>query len=278
MTTAIAIGHRDRDAAYYAKKPGGPLSHSMLQVLRESVIEFHDTFVSSDPKFPAKTPSEDMRVGTAANDALLLPSFWGDWYAIWPRERRGKAWEEFRDANEDKKDILNAKEYERVRGIVSGVLANPDARALVEANGVIEQPVYWQHASGQKLACKRDKRIGSLKIDLKTTSDISPAAWGRKIEDLGYHRQAAMYVDAPYEDGGEARIGHADDWLWIVCQNRVPFECAVYRIDPADLEQGRRDNDEAIAEFLRRWESGDWTSRHHTSEPRVVSRPRWAQA
>jgi exodeoxyribonuclease VIII len=123
----------------------------------------------------------------------------------------------------------------------------------------MENVLSYQFDSGTRidLKCKLDCVIPSLGliIDLKSSKDPSPYAWGWSAEEYGYHRQAAIYLDAM-----EAKYGHPFKFLFGAVRSRKPYEAAAYYLDPDSLNRGRKEYSDLMDEYLDRKSTGDWLS------------------
>ena len=108
-----------------------------------------------------------------------------------------------------------------------------------------------------RLKCKPDCVIPSecLIIDLKTTSDPHPDTWKWSAEDFGYHRQAAIYLEAM-----QSLYGRQFRFLFGVVRSRAPYEVGVYELDQGSLNRGWEEVTDLIEQYQQRKATGDWLS------------------
>lgn len=112
--------------------------------------------------------------------------------------------------------------------------------------------------------------------DLKSTRDPSPRGFTRSVADLGYHRQEAFYRDAlarHYE-------GHPLRFFFVAVRDTPPHEVGVYQLDETFLAPARAQVRAAMARLADHKTRNDWRAPWElasTSEPYVLTAPRWAQ-
>jgi hypothetical protein len=251
------------------------VSHSMLEVFRRSIPEYHGRFVSHTIPAPDQTPS--MLIGSALHCRLLEPDQYQSRYATAPevdrRTKDGKAqWEAFLTLNAGK-DVLTAGQSEQVAAMALGVARNQLAQSALIRPGDAEHVVRWVDL-GTGLACKArlDKLLttNGIVLDLKTTADPSPEAFAKSVANYGYHCQAAWYLDAANSETG----GSAADFLLIAVGSQEPFECVCYSLEADAVKLARQQNARDLAELAGRIESNNWESRW--SGVQQIDLPRWA--
>ena len=188
-------------------------------------------------------PSDDLRMGSALH-ALLLEGAeaLAERFAVSPeglnrRTKEGKeSWAAFAAENRDK-DIISVEQADAIRLMAAAVAAHPAAARLLACCREREVSIRWEDpATG--MACKArldglDREHGVL-IDLKTAKDASPKGFARAAADLGYHGQAAFYLE------GLAVCGIEADCVFLVVEKTPPFAVALYHIDGEALAAGRR--------------------------------------
>ena len=138
-----------------------------------------------------------------------------------------------------------------------GVLCIAD---LFEAEGLNEQTVIWRCPDPDVLIRVRIDRLvfldpGTVVVfDAKATFDPSPRAFGLSIARLGLDRQAAMYTDAV----SAAFPDKAVHFVFGPVRSRPPYEAALYELEGAEYETGRRKYTNALREYVRRRDANDW--------------------
>lgn len=143
--------------------------------------------------------------------------------------------------------------------VVDGV-EKPDTllRDILAAPGLREQSFVWEDAvTGLALKGRADKMFTKVPViaDLKTASKWMPdwKEWVRDAKDHGYHRQAALYIDAY-----EAIFGVRPRFIDIVVHSEEPYEVALCEFGDSELELGLLDARRAMRKVLDCMESGRW--------------------
>lgn len=230
---------------------------SQLKLLPDSPELFAARYITRE--YPQEESSA-MDLGTAVHSDLLG----GDGWELIPPEvltsngrRQGKAWEQFQADNASKL-LLLPNDAAKVQAMVASVRAEPMAARLLGMPGPCEESIFWtDKETGLPLKCRPDKRVifpdDTVVADLKTSNDPTQSAFQWRMYDLGYHRQAAHYID------GLATIGiEGPAWVFIVVRNAPPYECRVYELDQEAINFGREINREALIDLAKRLETNNW--------------------
>lgn len=183
-------------------------------------------------------------------------------------------------ANGDK--IVSRADHVRLTGICERLNECPELPgSLRDIGSYSEVSAVWERDG---LLCKaRADQLSSYSgiiVDFKTTTDASPDFFSKRIFDLGYHRQAAWYLDGfnfLYE-GGDPRIEALSGtvfqhWLIVAMETEPPFEVALYRLKNDSIELGRRELRPAMETYRRCKETGIWPGYGGLQE---VGVPEWA--
>jgi len=219
-----------------------------------------------------------LKRGRAVHVAVLEPERFASLYAVWDGRRSGKDWEAFEAAERlAGREVLTAKEYELAKALAIAVRGDPVAARYV--TGVrTEQSIGWTYRrpefeglAGYEMACKaRLDAVSQLGIvDLKTSRDGSPSAFGREVLRLEYHVQAAWYVD-----GYRAQTGRELPWSWVVVEATAPHVVQVYQATEDVLELGRERYRELL-DLLHACQRDNHWPGYATSEM-PIQLPRWA--
>jgi hypothetical protein len=167
----------------------------------------------------------------------------------------------------DRVDVTLA-EFEKIQAIAKSVWSHPDALALLCAPGWVEQTVLWREPTtglltkvrldrldelGPEHIVETELEVGLAIVDIKTTRDHTPRAFGRSIAEYGYLPQAAFYSDAV-----EALIGRKPTFYFIAAKNESNWGTAVYRLDEEQLERGRQTYQDRLLDVLGRQFRDDW--------------------
>ena len=219
--------------------------------------------------------SDAMNVGTAVHIGVLEPERWDDEIVLMPKFNRrsnaGKAEAEAWEAAHVGKVWLDEADHAKALAIVGSVRRHPAAQRLL-AEGVAERTLMWndaRHGTPCKARIDWHRPDGAM-VDLKTTRDASPNAFGRQIADLMYHVQAAHYWI-----GAE----HALDasplyWAWIAVENEAPYCTAVYVLQADALRLGLRRQERAVQLYTECMKRGFWPGYSDLINPATL--PGWA--
>jgi hypothetical protein len=243
-------------------------SHSSLEVLRRSWQLYNDLFVSRAKARPEATPA--LRLGSAMHCILLEPEQFEQRYAVAPEaDRRTKAgkerYEEFVRGSHGK-TILSRDQTNLAQRMAEKVRTDPVARELLD--GRMEQAVRWTDTeTGLPLKARWDIFGPPRVIELKSASDPRPEAMLRASHRLGYHRQAALYLDAAL-----ALERHCEHRL-IAVGTTEPHAVVVYRLTDDALQRGHEDNRRTLQQLARCKNENDWQQ-----YPEIINLdlPRWS--
>lgn len=180
--------------------------------------------------------------GDATHAILLEPERFAAEYVVEAkfdrRTTKGKeAAEEFAAAHRGK-TIISADDGRKLELIRGSAMAHPTVRWLLEADGEVEESVFWYDPiTGQKCKYRSDKRLTGhpVLIDVKSCDSIDRFA--NAIEDFTYYLQDGMY-----STGYEAEFGEAPGFIFIAVQttkelNRYPV--TVFELIPEDRQSGK---------------------------------------
>lgn len=268
----------------YKKLPAGDyhnvwkaVSNSLLQQMKKSPA--HMRYAMDHEVEP--TPA--MLIGSAVHCAVLEPDIFPALYFACEGDRRTKAVKEAIAALEAENPgaiILSADDHARCLAIRDAVYANATARTLLTGAGDVELSFAWQHevlsmGGGSLVLCKgRADRVsweiaGGTIVDLKTTTDARKGPFERKIFQMGYYNQGALYVD-----GVRANRLAIKHYSVIAIEKDPPYGVAVYRMKDEVLEAGRIENGDLIAHAAKCMLSGVWPC--YSNDITDISLPDWA--
>lgn len=214
------------------------MNWSRLKVLGRSPAHFLHQLTAEEEE-----QSDALVVGDALHVSVFEPESFARRFAIWNGGRRfGKEWETFCDANKSR-SILTTQQAEQVRTIAKAVRSDATAQKYV-TGGRGEVTIQWSQTlpafAGMpetRIDCKARidfiANAGAL-VDLKSTKDASPDAFGRQAWTLGYFAQCAWY-----RDGYEAATGQRLPFKLVAVEKNEPFVVQVYNVPDAVLDLGR---------------------------------------
>lgn len=219
-------------------------------------------------------PTESMRFGTAVHTLLLEPERAGEVIEMPDFNTRTKDGRAERDLWREAHAGYQAFDVEtlaRIRAAVAAVRAHPGASMLL-SDGVAERSVLWRdEREGIECRARFDwhREDGGI-VDVKTTTDASPAGFIRTIGSFGYHISAAWYFL------GAEHVLHATPafWAFVVVETEPPHGVATYVLDAASIRAGMAKCNQAMRLYAECIRTGSWPSYPPTIEP--ISAPRWA--
>ena len=245
---------------------------SRLKILGRSAAHFRHNML---------TPSEDTdprRLGRATHLAALEPEKFASTCVVWKGgARRGKEWADFLDEH-DGLEVLTEGQHQRCMDIQRAVHGSSMAKRYL-GGGSSEVTAIWTHKveaiaglPGFTIPCKArldfEAREARALVDLKTTRDASPDAFGKQCATLQYYVQAAWY-----RDGYEAATGEMWPYVLIAVESEPPHVVQVYTVNEQILELGR-DIYRGLLERLHQCRStSKWVG--YADEPLELTLPRW---
>lgn len=252
---------------------GRGISKSGLDLIARSPLHYKFARDSANDNGPTAA----QRIGSAAHAMILEPQTFADLYAVAPDvDRRTKAgketWAEF-VAENDGKDLLTETEMDQLERMRDAVMAHPAAAGLLTSvPGMAEVSAYWRDPdTGLVCRCRPDFwRADGILVDLKTTDDASPEAFGKSIWNWRYHVQHPFYLDGcrlAIEQGDPVtfRSGDVDltlppptHFLFIVVEKKAPHAVAVYKLDADSVALGERQYRQDLATYAECTASGIW--------------------
>jgi exodeoxyribonuclease VIII len=161
-----------------------------------------------------------MKQGSALHCLVLEPEDFADRYIVAPeidrRTKGGKAeYAAFLEAAGEK-TVLTADQAETVFKMADAITSHRKATYLLKGK-FMESPVAG-NICGIDFRGIVDAWDENDVIDLKTTTDASPAGFRRAASNFDYHLQAAIYK----------RITRRPNYYWIAVETAAPYNVAIY--------------------------------------------------
>lgn len=213
--------------------------------------------------------SQAMLLGRAFHALLLEAETFFELFAVWDgSSRRGKAWEDFKAANEGK-DIITADELRKITAAAASFRSKELTRGLLD--GAIVEAVALATIDGVERKARPDIIKDSILYDLKSAADASFDGFTRAAYSFGYHRQAAWYLDVVAAATGIPLRGFG----FIAVEKEAPYEVQVFLASPEFIAKGRQEN-RANLELYRACEArGEWPG--YPDVIQTLGLPRWIQ-
>jgi exodeoxyribonuclease VIII len=222
-----------------------------------------------------REPTPAMQLGTAVHLAVLEPERFESSVVVAPefnrRTKDGKAAAEAFAAEHAGKLILDAEQHVvclRARDAVAG---HAGARSLL-AGGRNEVSLFWTDGQyGVPCKCRIDhlRDDGGI-VDVKTTTDASPDAFGRSVAEWLYHVQGWFNCS-----GAEHVLNRTPAFFaFVAVEKEAPFGVACYVLEHAHLLAGAHLGDEALRRYRHAIDTGTWEGYPQTIQPARL--PQWA--
>lgn len=232
---------------------GGPgLSNSGISLLLDCPLRYWDKYLNPDKPEQETTPA--LRFGTMVHTFLLEHEEFYKRYYVVPKTRKGtKAYEELVSAASGR-EIISDEEEKILINILKSVSEHKIAKQLLN-NGRAEQSIYWNDAqTGVLCKARPDYMTTDYIVDVKTTRCASWAEFGKSIGSYGYHRQAAVALDAMEAISG---IRHTN-FLNLCVETERPYIVSVFVMDNAAIDQGRMEYKRGLEIFKQCQETNIW--------------------
>lgn len=176
--------------------------------------------------------------GSAVHAAILEPEVFKREYVIAPtvnkRTLKGREDLELFQCAHNGKILIDEADHARFTAISSIVRAHSNASELLKACE-FEKSFFWKqqhydlHSKARADALNLD---GNYIVDLKTTRDVKD--FTHSIEQYGYHRQAAYYLNGVSQLAGR----NINTWYWIAVETTAPYLCKVFKASQEMLTAG----------------------------------------
>jgi exodeoxyribonuclease VIII len=226
--------------AEYRKAPG--INFSTLKAALKSPLHYQAALATKREQTPT------MLLGTLAHSVILEGVALATLAVQKPQDmsfatKEGKAWKA-----EQTLDILSHDDYNAVLGMAEAIDCHKDARRMLEDCRHREVAKF---GTVHGLGCKAliDSHSDSILADLKTTQDASPGAFLRKVQDLDYDLQIALYRE----------LVNPEIWCgWITVESSAPFAVACYTPSAQLIASGSEKLKRALSIVAKCRETNQW--------------------
>lgn len=168
------------------------------------------------------------------------------------KQRRGKAWEEFRKLHPEDAHILTAAEYKKTHAMAASVNRNANARALMK--GSHEKELNWEWL-GRKCQSHIDILGNQHIAELKSCESSSPERFRWMAIKYGYHAQLAFYrMAVDWYDGANVAL----PCYVIAVESAAPHPVSTFRLTEELLRKGEMLCRSWMEQLLVCEESNNW--------------------
>jgi exodeoxyribonuclease VIII len=248
------------------------VSNSKLTTLKRSPemykLEYIDHAIEREE-------TESMKLGSLVHCLILEPSQSQHRYYVAAkidrRTKEGKAAAVQQEIDAAGKIVIDMEFYRKACKVADAVFANEQVGpVLLSSLGESEAFLSFKW-SGMECKSKIDwlAICGDLIIDIKTSQNASPESFAKSVVDYGYHRQAAFYSEAVYQNQGVM-----PRFIFAVVSTTEPYLCGCYELDNNALDIGRIEIEALVNELKQRTESNDWSS-GFTKGINILQLPKW---
>lgn len=270
----------DENEAYHNDKTR--IGKSGLDLVHRSPAHYYAQYL--DPNRVRKPQTPALAFGSALHTLVFEPTELAKRFVISPEiNKRTNAGKEdyaaFLEANKGK-TIIDSDILERCQKMKEAIYNHPVASILLES-GIPEKRVNWvwngEDEEGNPIAvpCKIKPdwiSHNDFIVDLKTTEDASPLAFGKSVWNYRYHVQGGFYCEGlAYNRGGELPRG----FILIAVEKEPPYAVALYALTADQMERGRREYIRDLQVYHRCIHTNTWPSYGDTITP--VQLPAWAR-
>ena len=138
------------------------------------------------------------------------------------------------------KEVISAKDKEMIDGMKVAVYKHPAARTILE-EGLSEQTIVWKDKeTGLLCKCRPDRSPNPdtrTLVDLKSTASADEYKFLRSMDQFGYMRQGAFYLDGV--NAHRKKEEQFTDFLLVAVEKKPPYRVEVYNMDEDMIKYGR---------------------------------------
>ena len=239
-------------------------SSSTLKLFLKDPREYHKRYVLGEEREDVYKSAYDF--GSYVHSIILEPQNTDKEFAIFDgATRRGKLYEEFKNANKGK-TIITATQAQQAFDLLQLYNDHVDTTGLIQG-GVAEQTLCVE-LEGMPIKVRADYIREGLVIDLKTTSDpVDKFSAAKTIIRFDYDLSAALYVDA-----FKKHTGRDHDFIFVFL-SKQNGDVGVLKASEALLENGRKKYKTAI----KRLAKAEKTGIYFEEGIQIVDLPSWAE-
>jgi hypothetical protein len=239
------------------------VSASHLHAIARSPYHYWSRYL--DPNRKPVEPTAAMRLGSLMHCAVLEPDELLQRYGVAPDRRTKAGKEQAERMATEGMEAVSESDMALALSMASSVRNHPAAAALL-AQGKAEQSFWWDDLpTGLRCKCRPDWYYGATVVDLKTTTDASPAGFARSVATFRYHVQASHYL---------AGLHGAERFVFIAVEKTAPYAVAVYELDAEAMAAGNELRLRDLRMIADCRATGEWPG--YGDDCQALSLPKWA--
>jgi hypothetical protein len=247
--------------ADYHADPAVSASH--LHAVSKSPYHYWSRYL--DPNRKPVEPTAAMRLGSLVHCAVLEPDELLQRYGVAPDRRTKAGKEQAERMATEGMEAVSEPDMALALSMASSVRQHPAAYALL-AQGKAEQSFWWDDATtGLRCKCRPDWYYQSTVVDLKTTTDASPAGFARSVATFRYHVQASHYLSG---------LHGAQRFVFIAVEKTAPYAVAVYELDAEAMAAGNELRLRDLRMIADCRATSEWPG--YGDQCQTLSLPKWA--
>lgn len=236
------------NADYHADKEW--LSSSKLKLLFSDTEKFKKEVIDGE-----STPltGDFLDEGSAVHTMALEPGKFDEEYAIFNGfAKKGKLWEEFKEANKGK-IVLSTPQHVRVQRYYKSIMRQKAALPLL--SGGIAEHTMCTELQGVKVKARCDYIIPDkgIIIDIKTTS--KPAGlemFKLTVNQYSYQLSAALYSQVAYD------LYRKNFDFYFIVVSKSDLKTDVYKLSLESAAIGHNMVNKALVKYKKCVETGNW--------------------
>lgn len=250
---------------------GVGIGSTQLKLLQKSPAHFFAALCDREPK----KPSPAMRLGTLAHDFILegrAPT------VAPPLSKNSLAYKEWFERQPDPALICTADELAALREMKRSALDALKYHSLNLEHAEIEVSGYMVDLINEiQLRIRPDARFDEqgVLLDLKTTGDASPDGFRKQAWNLGYHIQAALYLNVANAIAGEERY---KEFYWLALETEPPYAATLFRATPALLREGSKAMLSSIELLVSCMEAATYPAYQAPGDIHDLAPPAWVRS
>jgi exodeoxyribonuclease VIII len=218
-----------------------------------------------------KKQNDKFKLGRAVHMLILEPKKFHDMFYAMENEvnlttKVGKEAYAQAESQAMGREIIRAKEWKDIKEMSEAAISHPIWTLFGKGN--VEHSIYWDDSTHKvRLRSRPDFYNDRIIVDVKTTDSIQ--GFKRSLAQYGYHRQAAMQIDALAHFEPEKKRHFA----FFVVEKKAPYLTAVFTLDEPAIQEGRREYLDGAYQYSICSRTNEWPG--YDTQIQMLSLPNW---